>query len=135
MSAPGALDAGKDFHGDFLFVEPAVAASGLDHGVLTADVVCAEGLAEGFSGLGNHVQEGEGGLDHDYVGAFLDVQFDFEKGLTGIAGVHLVGASVSERWGGLGGVPEGSVERGGVLGGVGHDGGEVEVVAVKDFAD
>jgi len=47
-------------------------------------------------------------------------------------GIHLVPLPVAEGGGGAGRRPEGAVERGGVLGGVGHDGGGLIAVLVQD---
>ena len=49
-------------------------------------------------------------------GAFLD-------GFLTVVGVHLIAPAVTEGRGGTGGIPEGAVEGGGVLGAVAHDGG------------
>src|SRR4029077_20790666 len=45
----GALDAGEDFEGDALFVEPAFGGGGFDHGVFATDVVGADGDIEFFA--------------------------------------------------------------------------------------
>ena len=48
-------------------------------------------------------------------------------------GIHLVAPAVAKGGGGAGGVPEGAVEGGGVLGGIGHNGGVFVAVFIQDF--
>lgn len=81
------------------------------------------------------IEVGEGGFDHDHIGAFGEVEGDFAEGFFGIGGVHLVAASVTELGGGFGGIAEGAVIGGGVFGGVGEDGGMVEAGLIEGLAD
>src|ERR1700730_8349906 len=56
-----ALDAGQDFEGDALLVEPAFGCSGFYHGVFAADVVGADGYIEFFADAADYVEIGERG--------------------------------------------------------------------------
>ena len=111
-----------------------VLGGGLDHGVLAADLVGAERDVEAHAGFGDDVEVGDGGLDHDHVGALLKVELDFAHGFAGVGRVHLVAAAVAEGWSGVGGLAEGSVEAAGELGGVAHDGRVLEAVGVERSA-
>jgi hypothetical protein len=68
-----------------------------------------------------HVQVGEGRLDHHHVGALGDVQGDLAQGLVAVGRVHLVAGAVPEPGRALGRLPERAVQAGGVLGRVGQD--------------
>ena len=63
------------------------------------------------------------GLDHDHVGALLEVERDFVQRLVGVARIHLVGllVALAEVRARADGVAERPVERRGVLGRVGED--------------
>src|SRR5439155_12207096 len=67
------------------------------------------------------IHVGEGRLDHDDVGPFVQIEGDFTQGLVAVGGVHLVAAPVAKLRRRLGGVAEGTVEAGSVLGRVAHD--------------
>ena len=63
---------------------------------------------------------------------FVDVGGGFAQAFHRVGGVHLIGLAVAVMRGGLRRVAERAVERGGVLGGVGHDGGGLIAVLVQD---
>jgi hypothetical protein len=69
----GPLDAGEDFEGDTLFVQPTLLCGGFYHGVFAAYVVGTYGDVEFVADGANYVEIGEGGLDHYHVGAFFEV--------------------------------------------------------------
>src|SRR5262245_7492475 len=116
----GAGDCGERFEGDGALVDPALLGGGFDHGIFAGDVVGGEGdPGKAIADEAYDVEIGEGGLDHDEVGPFSQVEFDFTEGLLGGGGgVHLVGAAVAEFRSTFGGFAEGSVKAAGVFGGV-----------------
>ncbi len=71
--------------------------------------------------LAHDVEVGRGGLDHQHVGALLEIEFGLAHRFGGVGRVHLVAAAVAELGRRLGRVAEGPVEGGGVLGAVGDD--------------
>ena len=121
ISAPARRMDSRGLHHDLLPVDPAPLGRGLDHGVLPGDVVGGQGLVEIVGHGPDHVQVGQGRLDHDDVGPLLHIQGHLAQGLPDIGRVHLVGLAVPEGGGGLGRLPEGAVKGRGVLGRVGHD--------------
>ena len=93
----------------------------LDHRVLAADVVGGDRQARRLLDPADHVEVGQRRLDHDHVGALLDVEQRLAHGLVGVGGIHLVAAAVAERGRGVGGLAERPVERRGELRRVGDD--------------
>ncbi len=86
----------------------------------------------------DHVEVGDRRLDHQHVGALFEVEHGLADRLGGVGGVELVAAAVAELRGRLGGLAEGAVEGGGVLGAVGddrHAGVALLVELVADRAD
>ncbi len=111
---------------------------GLQHRVLAGDVVGGERGAGRLLDPAHDVQIRGGGLDHQHVGALLEVELGLAHGLGGVGRIHLVAAAVAELRRRLGGVAEGAVEGGGVLGAVGddrHAGVALLVELVADRAD
>ena len=100
----------------------------LDQRVLARDVVADHRAQDLVAHPADDVQVGQRRLDHDHVGALLQVQQGLEHGLAAVARVHLVGLAVA-----LGravaGVAEGAVVGAGVLGAVGQDRRVGEAVA------
>src|SRR5579859_7400003 len=131
----GALDAGQDFEDYAFFVKPAFGYGGFDHGVFAADVVGAYRDIEFVADGADDVEVGEGGLDHDHVRAFFQIQGDFFQGFAGVGGIHLVAAAVAELRRGLRGFAERAVKAGAVFCGVGKNGDIFEFVLVELFAD
>jgi hypothetical protein len=80
-----------------LQIEHASLGSSADHSVLTADLVCGDGqvLADFFC-VADDVEVLGGGLDHDDVGAFVDVADDCSAGETAAAGGELVASEREE---------------------------------------
>jgi hypothetical protein len=74
-----------------LQIEHASLGSSANHGVLAADLVCGDGqvLADFFC-VADDVEVLGGGLNHDDVGAFVDVTDDCSAGETAAAGWELV---------------------------------------------
>src|SRR2546425_5129766 len=62
-----ALDAGEDLQADPLLVDPSRLRSRLEHRVLARDVVSGDGQVRRALHLGDHVEVGQGGLDHHDV--------------------------------------------------------------------
>src|SRR5215216_6493525 len=127
----GALDSGERLEDHHPLVEPAVLRRGFDHRVLPAHAVRRDGQVRRLSDQAKDVEVRQGGLDHHEVRPLLDIQLDLEKRLAGVGRVHLVAAPITEGGGALGGLAERSVEGRGVLGGVGHDRGVFEALAVQ----
>ena len=94
---------------------------GLDHRVLAADLVRRDRIAEGLLHAPDQVEVRQRRLDHDDVGAFVDVQLDLAQRLVGVGRIHLVAAPVAELRRRLRRLAERPVEAGRELGGVGHD--------------
>jgi hypothetical protein len=70
----------------------------------------------------DHVQIGQRRLDHDQVGPFGQIEFDFAQSFAGSSRkIHLITAAVAELWGALSRVAERPVKGTRVLGGVAHD--------------
>ena len=75
---------------------------------------------EALAHVGEHVQVGQGRLDHEDVRALGHVQGHLLQGLPPVGRVHLVLAAVPEAGRALRCLPEGAVEAAGVLGRVAH---------------
>src|SRR5450755_1091752 len=131
----GTADAGEYFGDDAALVDPAILGGSFNHGVFAADVVGGDGQIAAVAHLANYVEVGEGGLDHDDIGPLGDIQCDLAQGFAGVGGVHLVGTAIAELRRGTGGLSEGSVEAGGELGGVGHDGRLLKALLIQQGAD
>ncbi len=84
---------------------------------------------------GEHVEVGNGGLDHQHVGALLEVGERLAHRLAAVGRIHLVPAPVALRRGRAGGLAEGAVEGGGVLDRVGEDRRRAQALAVEGGAD
>ena len=82
------------------------------------------------------IEIGQAGLDHDHVGAFLDIERDLAQGLVGVGGVHLIGALVAgQRLCRSDGVAERPVKGRGIFRRIGHDRHVGEVRRVERLAD
>ena len=68
----------------------------------------------------DHVQVGQGRLHHHHIRSLGLIQSNFPDSLPGVPGVHLVTLAVPRSRGRIGGVPERTVIRRGVLDGVGQ---------------
>src|SRR4051794_11038406 len=112
-------------------VDPVVLGGGLDHGVFATDLVGGQGNIEAAARFGDDVEVGDSGLDHDHVSAFFEVELNLFRGFANVAGIHLVGATVAERRGGIGSFAEGPVVAAGELGGVTEDGNVLKTVLVE----
>lgn len=64
-------------HHHAFFVDPAVLGGGFDHGELATDVVGGDWQVAGVAYLADDVEVGHGGLDHDDIGTFRDIQVNF----------------------------------------------------------
>ena len=107
----------------------------MDHRILAADLVGGHGDVEGVAHLSDDVEVRQRGLDHDHIGAFLDVERHLAQGFAGVGRVHLVAAPVAELRRRVGSVTEGPVETRSVLGGVAENGRVLETVDVERLAD
>ena len=130
-----ALHRRQDLERHALPVDPAALGGGLHHRVLARDVVGREGDVRRLLRGPHDVEVGEGRLDHDHVGSFLDVREDLLDRLADVRRVHLVGAAVAEGGGRLGRLAERPVEAARVLGRVGEDRDVPEAVRVERLAD
>ena len=83
----------------------------------------------------DHIEVGEGGLDHDHVRAFGDVEARFPDGFAQVCRVHLIAAAVTELGRRAGGLPEWTVEGRRVLGRIREDGAVLETGPVERRAD
>ena len=118
-------------------VEPAVLRSGLEHGVLAADLVGKGRHAELVLDAAHHVQVRHAGFDHHHVSTFGDVHGDFAQGFVGVAGVHLIGffigpAKVGSR---AHCIPERAVKRRCIFRAVSHDAGVNAFFGLQRCAD
>src|ERR1700676_3214162 len=92
----GAADAGQYLHGDAAFIDPAVAGGGFDHGVFATDVVGGDGQVTMITHLANDVHVGHGGLDHDDIGPFGDIEVYFAQSFANVGRVHLVSTTIAK---------------------------------------
>ena len=90
-----ALEGNQAFDHRAFAVKPAVLRRRLDHRVLAGHLIGEGRHAECLFHARDDVEIGQARLDHDHVGAFLDVERHFAQRLVGIAGVHLIGALVA----------------------------------------
>src|SRR2546421_5768677 len=104
-----------------LLVEPAELTGGPDHRVLAGYRVGGQRYAELELRARDDVEVGQRGLDHDDVGALVEVQRDLSHRLLGVGRIHLVRAPVAELRRRLRGGSEGLEEARGILRRVRHD--------------
>ena len=91
-------------------------AAALDHRILSAHLIGHDRHVHGAPDGRDDVQVCGRRLDHDHVGALLDVELDFVQGLIHAAGgVHLIRPTIAERGRGVGRVAKRAVERAGVF--------------------
>src|SRR5580704_5502815 len=131
----GALDAGHDLKHDALFVNPAVAGGRFHHRIFSTDVIGGDRHVEPLADTDDDVQIRQGGLDHDDVRTFLEVELHFPERFAGIGGIHLVAAAIPELGRRLRGFAERTVKRGAVLGSIRENGDVGEFVFIKLSAD
>ena len=132
---PGAADRGQRLQHRRPLFEIAGGRRGLQHRVLAADVVGGQRHPGRVLDPADHVQVGQRRLDHEDVGALLDVEPRLADRLVGVGGIHLVAATVAERRRRVGRVAERPVEGRGELGRVGHDRRVDQAVVVQRGAD
>lgn len=130
-----AFDGGEGFEDGGVFVEPARGGSGFDHEIFAADLVGGEGEGGGLAELGDDVEVGTRGFDHDHVCAFGFVELELANRFAGVGGIHLVGFFIAVFGGGIECATERAVEGGGVFRGVGEDGDVLEAFVVEGGAD
>ena len=112
--------------------------TGLDDGIVrhlglaAADEVETAALS---ADLGDDVQIGERGLDHQHVCALLDIESNLAAGLAGVCGVHLVVSAVAKGGGTVGRVAKGTVKGRLVFRGVAHHRDVLETRPVESRAD
>src|SRR6266404_5947040 len=70
----GALEAEEALHHRPLAVEPAALGGGADHRIFAADLVDEGRHPEGVLHPAHDIEIGQARLDHDHVGAFLQVE-------------------------------------------------------------
>ena len=116
-------------------VEEAGGGGGLDHRVLAADVVRRHRQAGGVLDAPHDVEVRQRGLDHDDVGALLDVEQHLAQRLVAVGGVHLVAAAVAEGGRRVDRLAERAVEGRGELRAVGEDRRVAQAVVVERGAD
>ena len=118
-----------------LLVEPAALRRRLDHRVLARDVVRADRNVERVARGADHVEVRQRRLDHDRVGALLEIELALAQRLAHVRGIHLVAAAVAERRRRVGRLAERAEERGRVLRGVREDRRRLEAAVVERVAD
>ena len=94
-SAPARLMAVSCSSGHGGAVDPAPLGGGLDHGVLAGHVVGGHGHVDRGPHVGDHVEVGEGRLDHHHVGPLVDVGATSASASRRVAGVLLVALAVA----------------------------------------
>ena len=92
----GTLDRREVLDRHRVAVDPTVPRRGLDHRVLAAHVVRRDRHVELGAHCGDHVEVRERRLDHDHVGALVDVERGLGDRLADVRRVHLVRAPVAE---------------------------------------
>ncbi|MNT14081.1 hypothetical protein D3C72_1490730 [compost metagenome] len=104
-------------------IQPAIGGGRLDHGVFAADLIGESRHAERVLDPAQHVQVRHAGLDHDHVGAFLQVASHFAQCFVDVARIHLVShfVGLAQIGGRAHGIAERAVEGAGVLGRIRHD--------------
>ena len=90
-----AADRGQRLERRGPLVEPAVLSGGLEHRVLARDMVGGEGCAGGVLDPADHVEVGKRGLDHEHVGALVEVELRLADRLEHVGRIHLVAAAVA----------------------------------------
>jgi len=76
-----------------------------------------------------------GRFDHDDVGTLVDIEPDLAQRFLGICRIHLIPATVSERWRRLSGVAKRTIEGRRVLGCVGDDRYRAKLLLIELFAN
>ena len=130
-----ATDRGNCLLHDGAFVDPSPFRGRSDQTVLPAHGIRREGRVESLSRCSDHVQIGKGGLHHHNVRTLLQVEGDLPERFAEVGGIFLVGAAVTEPGDGIRGLPERTVERGGMLRRVREDRSLLESLAVQGGAD
>ena len=107
----------------------------VEHRVLARDLVRGHRHAHRLAHRAQHVETRHARLDDQRVCALFHVGDGLAHGLAHVRGVHLVAAAIALSGRGAGGLPERTVERGGILDGVGHDRGGRVAGLIEPFAD
>lgn len=134
----GAADAEKTFLHGGIEIEPSFFGGGVHHGELAGDLIGGDGEVHVFFKGHDHVQVVAGGFDHEGVGTLGDIESGFAQGFAAVGGIHLIGFFVGQtapERGGFEGAAEGSIEAGGVFGGVGEDVDVDVVVHIQKMAN
>src|SRR6267142_3916623 len=132
---PGPLDAGQDLKYGALLIEPTFLRCGFHHGVFAADIICTDRDIKTLADASNHIEIRQGGLDHDYVRAFFEIQCNFLEGFAHIRRVHLITSAVAELRCRLRGFAEWPVKRGAIFCGVRKNRHVFEGLRVELLAD
>ena len=114
-------------------VEPPLLGGRLDHRVLARHLIGPHRHVHGSAHVGEHVEVRQAGLDHDDVGALLDVEQRLAHALPRVGWIHLVRPAIARQLG-VDGLAERPVERAGVLRGVGHQDRVGEALVVERLA-
>ena len=92
-------------------------------------------FAKAFSRAPEDVDVGKGGLDHNNIGAFIDIEPDFAQRFIGIGRIHLIGATIAKLRRTFGGVAKRAVKDGSKLRRVTHYAGIGETAGIERFAN
>src|SRR5436190_1809884 len=131
----GALEARQDFQDNSLFIQPALLRRRLDHGVFSADVICADRNIKRIAHPADDIQVRQRGLHHHHVGTLFEIQLHFLQRLSRIGWVHLIAAPVAKLGSRLSRFPEGSVEARTIFCGIRKNGNVVELVFIQRFTN
>ncbi|ENN85861.1 hypothetical protein RHSP_17951 [Rhizobium freirei PRF 81] len=91
----GALEGKQGFEHYLVAVDPSVGGRGLDHRVFAGDLIGESGKAEGLLQPPTDIEIGQAGLDHQHVGAFLDVERGVTHGLGAVGRIDVIGLLVA----------------------------------------
>ncbi len=115
--------------------DPAPLGRGAQHRVFPTHVISGHGEIGLVAQEANDIGVGEAGLDHHPVGSLGLVETQLAQRLARVGRIHLVGLLVPAPRRGVEGLPEGSVEGGGVLNAIAADRGVGESGTVEGLAD
>src|SRR5205814_8961260 len=91
----GALERGQSLQDAGALVEPAALTCGLEHGVFPANLINGGWNPEGIFHAPDNVEIRKARLDHDHVGAFLQIQIYLPERLVRVRRAHLVAVLVA----------------------------------------
>ena len=92
-------------------------------------------FAEPFPRAPENVEIRQRRLDHNNIGAFIDIEPDFAQRFIGIGRIHLVGTAIAKLRRTFGGIAKRAVKDGSKLRRVTHDARVGEAAGIERFAN